>query len=122
MNVTTIDDGEDNERSSKATVYLPTDKADWLDKKLDNYRDPNKDHIHGPSGYTLINDINSIDCSSIESFYRPRNEFDNIRPEERNWYELWIANLANDIIPSTYEKLRQIGIEIADKNIVFKQT
>ena len=122
MNVTTIDDGEDNERSSKATVYLPTDKVDWLDKKLDNYRNPNKDHAHGPSGYTLINDMNSIACSSIESFYRPRNEFENIRPEERNWYELWIANLANDIIPSTYEKIRQIGIEIADKNIVFKQT
>ena len=121
MNVTTIND-ENQECSSKATVYLPTSKVNWLDKKLDNYRDSEKDTPHGPRGYTLINDINSIACSSIESFFRHSDEFDNIQPEERNWYELWIANLVQDIIPNTYEKLRHIGIGVADNNIVFKQT
>lgn len=121
MNVTTIP-SENHERSSKATIYLPTDKVDWLDKKLDKYKDSTKDTIHGPSGYALINDINSIECASIESFFHNRNEFDGIQPEEKNWYEIWIANLDNDIIPKTYESLQHIGIEIAEKNIFFKQT
>lgn len=123
MNVTAVDNGEEQPLSTKATIYLPTSQQDWLDKKLDKYIDPTQDSSTGrPNSYSLINDINSIQSSSLESFFSNRIEYSSILPNEKNWYEIWVANYSDDVIFNTYNKIRNLGIEISEKNIPFKQT
>lgn len=120
MNVTSIEHGEEQPKSTKATVYLPTNKSKWLDNKLNNYINPDKDSVHGPSNYRLINDINSINVSLLESFFSNRVEYERILPNEKNWYEVWVSNYSNNVVQETYEKLRHIDIEISARYIPFK--
>ena len=123
MNVSPINNGRGEAISAKATIYLPENKRDWLNKKLDDYIDPTKNSPNGhPSGHALINNIDSIHTSSIKSFFNNPAEFESILPNETNWYEIWIANGKNDVISSTYKKLKQLGIDVSEHHIDFRET
>ncbi len=122
MNVSTISNEEGELVSTKATVYLQQENQDWFDKKLEKYLDPSKNTPKGyPSGYSLINNINTIQSSSIGSFFSNPFEFSEILPDESKWYEVWIANGDEDTISSTYEKLRHLGIVVSDYHITFRE-
>jgi hypothetical protein len=121
MNVSSVENEEGQNHSTKATVYLPISKRRWLNDKLDKYNDPTKDTSKGnPRGASLIDDINSIQRASLESFFINRAEYTQIGSTEKNWYEIWVDNSSEGIIQDTYNKINNLDIEISDKYITFK--
>ncbi len=121
MNVSYPSNEQEQPKSAKATVYLPTSKRNWLDEKLDKYNDPDKDSSKGPRERVLINNIDAIQRSSVKSFFGNEAEYSTIRPEECNFYEIWIADGSSSVVESTFEKVRRLGLVISEKHISFKQ-
>lgn len=122
MNIFPIEENEDTHCSSKATVYLPMSKKDWLDKKLESYNNPDNDTDNGPRHSKLINDINSIQRTSLSSFFSNPNDFNSIIPNELSWYEIWIGNYDENTVVNIFENVRRLGIEISERYISFALT
>ncbi len=88
----------------KATVYLPNDKKDFLNKKIDDYKDPSKDsppregaEKGEPRNRQLIDSIAHISRSNLESFWMDARELPRSTTRTFSW-EVWLRKGAFDYL------------------------
>lgn len=108
-----------NEESNnfKATVYLPSDKSDWLRKALPSYQEKGKNKA-------LFNSIESIHRSKIRDFFLNRDDqkiYDSLLNESTEKIELWFSK--DETIPynkkDIVERLIGLGIRIISSFLEF---
>ena len=111
-----VDDHSDGE-ITKATVFLPVEKSDWLDKKLDQYVKPVEEDTK-PANTPLINSIERIELSPVRSLFPIKREYDELEPNTTHYFEIWIDETEQERIDSAITNMDAIGIAVIGDNIV----
>lgn len=110
-----IENSEDMENIKdyqKALIYLPENKKDFLNKKIQSYIE-NK----GRKQNNLINSIFKIKNPSLESFWS--GEVSEIPNKEEKWCEFWIEK--NSEISLLLKRIKRLGIDVREKFLQFEE-
>lgn len=113
----TIKNDSDSDKS-KATVYLPNNKRQWLTNKLNSYEENGRDA-------KFLNRITQISKAEIQDFFTLKEDlekYENLSVNENLDVEVWINK--DEIIPYSSDdiitRLRSIGAEIESSFIEFE--
>lgn len=110
-------DEHTNQEITKATVFLPVENSDWLNKKLDQYVKPIEEEAK-PANTPLINSIERIELSSVRSLFPVKREYDELEPNTTHYFEIWIDETEQEHIDSAITNMDAIGIAVIGDNIV----
>jgi len=81
-----------NTNPQKATLYLPLDKKDFLENKIQKYTNETT-NSGKPKHNNLIATIENIQSATISSFWNGKER--NIPTQNKVWCEVWIINNKN---------------------------
>ena len=108
----------------KASIYMPQGKQDFLNKKINEYKDPNKDNkkskdtsLHGPKNSALIDSIALISRSNLTSFWMDTRQLPTDKNETLSW-EVWLRKNAFDYIEQHADKF---GITLSKHKLNFPE-
>lgn len=111
-------DDHTSEEITKATVFLPVEKSDWLDKKLDQYVQPVEEGTK-PANAPLINSIERIELSPVRSLFPIKREYDELEPNTTYYFEIWIDETVQECIHNVIKNMNAMGIAVIGDNIVY---
>lgn len=116
-----------NERFLTATLFLQDEKREWLNRKIDQYSNPelDSDKTGKPANAMLINQIEDIAASSISDLFtqqEDRTVFNNMPNTAAETYEVWIRKNDDDFnVEGIRSKLNAINIEYCQQCLVFTE-
>lgn len=110
-----INKDPDDEETSVASVYLPTEKRTWLTKKIDKYQEPVEEGKN-PRHQKLINSIETISPATIRSFFPDKSEYDELQPNRVETFEIWLDVTEDARIEDVKHVLGLLGIELVQPN------
>ena len=103
-----------------ATVYIPENKKEKLTKKVENYR--NEDKNGKPQNQELVEKIDVISRTSVENLWS--SPIESLPRLEAVWCEIWLATEGlnpETIIPNLKEVCALFDIEILENILKFPQ-
>ena len=109
--------GETEEDITKATIFLPLSKTDWLDKKLDRYKRPVEEGKN-PIGKPLINAIETINNSVARSLFPNKQEYDGLVPHVARLFEIWVDEVKSEVLPEVCSKMDALGLSLVGDNVI----
>jgi hypothetical protein len=104
-----------NTNPLKATLYLPLDKREFLEDKINKYTNETT-NSGTPKNNNLIATIEDIQNATISSFWNGKEE--KVPNEDKVWCEVWLINnknLHHDEVVSNFQdvaQMHEIEIEI----------
>jgi len=112
----TVGNIQDNDITT-ATIFLPFENEEWLDKKLDKYERPVAEGKK-PAFQPLINAVETITQSEVRSLFPNKQEYDELFPNTFRLFEIWI----DEVDPNKLDKIRtdmeRMGLSIVGNNII----
>lgn len=109
--------GETQDDTTQATVFLPLDKKNWLNKKLDKYEQPVEEGKN-PASKPLINAIETIVSSGAKSLFPNKDEYDTLLPKTSRLFEIWIDEVNPEKIAEIRRNMDVIGLSVVGDNII----
>lgn len=104
---------------TRATVFVPGNRKDFHQKKVDLYSDPDKDTKSGePSGKKLINNLEAVRSGDVCSLWSGKPD-DIPSKSVRKWIEVWLDNSARS--GSSSVALKDFFALLDDLGIVHKK-
>lgn len=99
------------------TVYIKSEKKDWLNKKADEYADEKCNTKTGkPKNTGLIDPINAVNPADIHALYTSAEDFDRLPDNEASLFELWVTKTKGYDPVELSATLDKLAIFKADKN------
>ena len=109
---------------TKAAVFIPDNKKDFYQKKIERYSDQNKDTKKGePSGKRLINNLEAIRVGDAHSLWSG-DASELPLGNSRIWIEVWLSNSnhpAADIVREFFGLLDNLGINHKEGALKFPE-
>lgn len=120
LNVRT--EGDEPNRVTRATVYIPNEKRPYFLRKVEEYADSEKDTSGGhPKNSPLIDSISQIREATLASFFWSKREFELVGEQESSWIEVWLLSEEDVLLQRFVTVARKIGIEVADGVLRFPE-
>ena len=110
-----VNQSEVDGESFVASVFLPSEKRNWLTKKIEEYQEPVAEGAN-PRHKKLIDSIDSIVQSTVRSLFPDKREYDGLQPNSVGTFELWLDVTEDARIENVKHILGLIGIELAQPN------
>ncbi|MBD2780911.1 S8 family peptidase [Xenorhabdus sp. 38] len=106
-----------------ATILVPIGKLSVLEKKIEQYLDPQKDNNKNPKNSKLINAIETIRQAVIKYLWSDNPELYPNSPDEIQWLEIWLpVGTDRQAIISDFKKLCSIlNIKISQSTLEFPE-
>jgi len=114
-NIRSITD-DDGQETIKATLFIPTNKRDWLLKKINEYAEE-ETKKGKPKNDPLIRSIEDIRIALIESFWTDDKSL--IPSDVPEWCEVWLTSVNEANTDRFFENARSLGIEVGTRKITF---
>lgn len=109
--------GEPQNDITTATIFLPFDKKEWLNRKLDQYEQPveeGKKHANQP----LVNAVETICRSEVRSLFPNKQEYDELLPNTSRLFEIWIDVVDPEQLIEVRQKMDSMGLSIVGNNVI----
>ncbi|MPM26885.1 hypothetical protein SDC9_73390 [bioreactor metagenome] len=114
-NIRSITD-DDGQETIKATLFIPTNKRDWLIKKINEYAEEETKN-EKPKNDPLIRSIEDIRIALIESFWTDDKSL--IPSDVPEWCEVWLTSVNEANTDRFFENARSLGVEVGTRKITF---
>lgn len=111
-----------------ATLFLPDQNKEWLNKKLDDYSNPEKDTSASqiPANAKLINNIEDIDVSTVLDLFTQKgdkNIFEEFTNDATGIYEVWVIKGDDEFDKEDlFARFDLLEIEHSQHCVVFTET
>lgn len=111
-----------------ATLFLPDQNKEWLNKKLDDYSNPEKDTSAGqmPANAKLINNIENIEVSTVLDLFTQKDDkakFEKCTNEATGIYEVWVIKGDDEFDKEDlFARFDLLEIEHSQHCVVFTET
>ena len=116
MNVSSSDD------EAIATIFLPFENINWLDKKIDEYERP-VPVGEKPKNKPLLNSIDTIVPSEARSLFPYKAEYDSLVPDITYNFEIWSDITDDEGVNELLSSMDVMGIELISNNyMLFENT
>ena len=109
--------GDTQDDITRTTIFLPIDKKDWLDRKLDKYELPVEEGKN-PANKPLINAIETISCSVARSLFPNKHEYDDLVPGAYRLFEIWIDEVNPERVAEIRSDMDVMGLSVIGNNII----
>lgn len=109
--------GETNDEITKATIFLPFEKKEWLNKKLDQYEQP-VEKGEKPANQPLVDAVDNIYMSEARSLFPNQKEYDDLLPNTSRIFEIWIDVVESEKLLEVRKKMDIIGMSVVNNNII----
>lgn len=115
---TRIEENQNGEKITKATVFIPYGKENIIKNKIIKYNEENSQKTGLPKNNNLILGIENIKLATIEDFWTDRKNIPDIT-SNKEWFEIWLNIEDNNV----KEDNKQIFIETLNSwNIKYKNS
>lgn len=107
----------------RATIFVPHGAQTKLIRKIQDYRNPEKDLKSGPKNRKFIESIEEIRRAVLHSFWYDPTKLIPVA-EEKVWCEVWLRALKNeqDVVIDEYLDIAQsLGLETKEGHIQFTE-
>lgn len=111
-----------------ATLFLPDQNKEWLNKKLDDYSNPEKDTSASqmPANAKLINNIEDIEVSTVLDLFTQKDDkakFEKCTNEATGIYEVWVIKGDDEFDKEDlFARFDLLEIEHSQHCVVFTET
>lgn len=111
-----------------ATLFLPDQNKEWLNKKLDDYSNPEKDTSASqmPANAKLINNIEDIEVSTVLDLFTQKDDkakFEKCTNEATGIYEVWVIKGDDEFDKEDlFARFDLLEIEHSEHCVVFTET
>ena len=109
--------GDTRDDITTATIFLPFEKKDWLNKKLDQYEQPVAEGKK-PANQPLVNAVETIYNSEVRSLFPNKWEYDELMPNTLGLFEIWIDVVDTEKLHEIRQDMESIGLAIVDNNMI----
>lgn len=109
--------GDTRDDITTATIFLPFEKKDWLNKKLDQYEQPVAEGKK-PANQPLVNAVETIYNSEVRSLFPNKWEYDELMPNTIGLFEIWIDVVDTEKLHEIRQDMESIGLAIVDNNMI----
>ncbi len=109
--------GDTRDDITTATIFLPFEKKDWLNKKLDQYEQPVAEGKK-PANQPLVNAVETIYNSEVRSLFPNKWEYDEFMPNTLGLFEIWIDVVDTEKLHEIRQDMESIGLAIVDNNMI----
>lgn len=104
---------KDEKEYEKATVFIPENKKDYFNKKIEAY-------ISSQKNKGLFEKIEKIESATIESFWI--GDLSELPSLEKVWCEVWLKNKEENEKEKKYIKqIKELKIELKEKPLIFEE-
>lgn len=109
--------GETQDDITTATIFLPFEKKEWLNKKLEQYERPVPEGKK-PANQPLVNAVETIYKSEARSLFPNKYEYDELQPNSSRLFEIWIDEVNPDKLLEIRLDMESMGLAIVSNNII----
>lgn len=109
--------GETQDDITTATIFLPFEKKEWLNKKLEQYERPVPEGKK-PLNRPLVNAVETIHRSEARSLFPNKHEYDELLPNTSRLFEIWIDVVNPEKLLEIRLDMESIGLAIVNNNII----
>lgn len=114
-NVHLLNIAENQDDSTMTTVFLPLEKKNWLNDRIDKYKDENNATKKGePANKTLINPIENITCSDAKSLFPNKEEYEVLEENSERIFEIWVDEVNDEQLQSFRRDMEAMGISVIE--------
>lgn len=100
-----------------ATIFLPLDKKEWLNQKLDKYDSTIADNGNR-AHQALVNAIEDVKQSKARSLFPQKEEYDGLQAGAERLFELWVDEIDSEKLGEIRQKMDAMGLAIQGDNII----
>ena len=109
--------GETQDDITNATIFLPLEKKEWLNKKLDQYERPVAEG-NKPANQALVNAMDGVSLSKVKSLFPNVHEYEELLPNTSRLFEIWIDEVNPEKLNVIRSDMERIGLSIVGDNVI----
>ena len=109
--------GETQDDITNATIFLPLEKKEWLNKKLDQYERPVAEG-NKPANLTLVNAMDTVSLSKVKSLFPNVHEYEELPPNTSRLFEIWIDEVNPEKLNVIRRDMERMGLSIVGDNVI----